>query len=199
MALAVSPEHLEALSVDRSKQSTLIHHAHQAAGQGAHPAAASLHVYGRRVLLLIGETIVGEAQLPRDLALVRLVLDGPELAVSQARLRYLEDPERAVDCPVRNAATPPRPPPPWLATRQADLAKRIDIGLDEIALREAVAHMTRLSGVTISLDPSAEALAELPVSVAGRGMSVDEGLAWLERLTGAQRELTAEGVRLVWR
>ena len=93
----------------------------------------------------------------------------------------------------------PRPPPPWLATRQADLAKRIDIGLDEIALREAIAHVARLSGVAVSLDPSAEALAELPVSVAGSAMPLDEVLAWLERLTGAQRELTAEGVRLVWR
>jgi hypothetical protein len=170
------------------------------------PMPLQFEVRGTAVVLRAGGAVIGTASLPRTMAFRQFGLEGT-LAATQLRLRFLADlPENALltgdvaALPAKPAA-PVAPPaePAWKAERDAQLAKPVSFVFADTSLEEAAGMLSRLSGATFTLAPSAEALKDLPVSMKGDELRLQTALEWMQRLTDVVAVPTEQGFSLEWK
>ncbi len=165
-------------------------------------------VRGRTALLRLGGITVGTLLLAKPVALRQSEYSG-SITAHVYRVRYLADlPEIALlggdpaGDPTKPTApaTPMKPEvPAWQAERTALLAKPVTVAFNDISVDEVAAMLGVLTGATFTLDPSAEPLKDLPVTMTAKDLALGNVLEWLQRLTDVTATPTAEGFRLEWK
>lgn len=73
------------------------------------------------------------------------------------------------------------------------------MAVNDISVDEGAAKLGVITGATFTLDPSAEPLKDLPVTLAAQYLALGSVLDWLQRLADVTATPTAEGFRLGWR
>ncbi len=163
-----------------------------------------LAVRGRMVSIAIGGIPVGESELPQAVAIKRWNANGlnqPRLL----RVRFLSAaPELDLlgeGLLVAKAATAPAAPavPAWQAERTAVLAKTVTCSFADDRLDEVAAALSTITGTAFRLAPSAEPLADLPVTMDARNVPLRTALEWLHRLSELEAVAEEQGFRLEWR
>lgn len=165
-------------------------------------------VRGRTALLRLGGITVGTLLLTKPVALRQSECSG-SVTAHVYRVRYLADlPEIALlggdpaSKPTAPAtpATPAKPEiPAWQAERTALLAKPVTVAFSDISVDEVAAMLGLITGATFTLDPSAEPLKDLPVTMTAQDLALGNVLEWLQRLTDVTATPTAEGFSLEWK
>lgn len=157
-------------------------------------------VRGRLASVSIGGIPVGEAALPQAVALKRWSASGLEKP-RLLRVRYLAaapEVDLLGEGPV--AAKPAAPAAPaWQAERQRVLDKPVRCVFEDTRLDEAAAALSTISGVRFRLAPSAEPLADLPVTMSAQDVPLRTALEWLHRLAELEAVADAEGFLLEWK
>lgn len=170
------------------------------------PTPIALEARGRDIVVRVGGAIVGSTVLPQTVAWRRAGVEGP-LSAQQLRVRYLADAtedllgEGAIAAKPTDRPDAPAKPvePAWKEARTKELAQRITFDFSDTAMEEVVAMLNRLSSASFTLDPGAEPLKDLPVSLRGDDMTLATALEWIAKLTGLQAEPGEKGFTLVWK
>jgi len=124
---------------------------------------------------------------------VRYLADLPEIALLGG------DPASKPTAPA-TPATPTKPEiPVWQAERTALLAKPVTVAFNDISVDEVAAMLGVITGASFTLDPSAEPLKDLPVTMTAQDLALGNVLEWLQRLTDVTATPTAEGFSLEWK
>lgn len=165
------------------------------------PVPFQFEVRGRTLTVRLGGVVAGTAILAKPVALLRFELGGSVTAQS-LRVRYLADlPELALLGDTGTAPPPAAPaaPPAWQAERTTQLAQAVTVAFTDIALDEVAAALSTITGVTFTIDASAEPLQTLPVTLAAQDLPLSNVLEWLTRLTDVSAEANETGFTLVWK
>jgi len=131
-------------------------------------ATMELELRDRHVQVALGGLPLLSADLPTAFALHRLAVAGagPTITASSLRIRFISSQgPRAVIA----VAT-------WPEERRQELDKTLTLSLSETPVDEAIAVISRLSGVTISLDESGLLLKDTPISLEARDMRLESVL-----------------------
>lgn len=162
-------------------------------------------VRGRIASVAIGGIPVAEVELPQAVAVKRWVatyLDQPRLL----RVRYLAaapeldllgDGEVAAKAPAKPAEKPAAPA--WLDERTRALLKPVTCNFADERLDEVAAALSSITGTKFRLAPSAEPLADLPVTMTAKDIPLRTALEWLRRLAELEAIPDEEGFRLEWK
>jgi hypothetical protein len=162
-------------------------------------------VRGRIASVAIGGIPVAEVELPQAVAVKRWIvtyLDQPRLL----RVRYLAaapeldllgDGEVAAKAPAKPAEKPTAPA--WLDERTRALLKPVTCNFADERLDEVAAALSSITGTTFRLAPSAEPLADLPVTMTAKDIPLRTALEWLRRLAELEAVPDEEGFRLEWK
>jgi hypothetical protein len=160
-------------------------------------------VRGRIASFAIGGIPVAEVTLPQAVAVKRwsaVGIDQPRLL----RIRYLAAvPELDLlgDLPAaKTPATKPEQPatPAWQAERTAALQKTVNCAFEDQRLDEVAAALSNITGTRFRLAPSAEPLADLPVTMTAKDVPLRTALEWLHRLSELEAVPDEQGFRLEW-
>jgi hypothetical protein len=187
-------------------------------GAGAKPVEATLDVdltavavpvrcmvRGRIASVAIGGIPVSEVELPQAVAVKRWIatyLDQPRLL----RVRYLAaapeldllgDGEILAKTPAKPVDKPAAPA--WLDERTRALLKPVTCNFADERLDEVAAALSSITGTTFRLAPSAEPLADLPVTMTAKDIPLRTALEWLRRLAELEAVPDEVGFRLEWK
>lgn len=158
-------------------------------------------VRGRIASFAIGGIPVAEAELPQAVAVKRWQtsgLDQPRLL----RVRYLAAaPELDLLGEGTLAAKTLDKPaaPAWLDERTRALLKPVTCSFSDERLDEVAAALSTITGVGFRLAPSAEPLADLPVTMTAKDIPLRTALEWLHRLAELEAVPDEQGFRLEWK
>lgn len=159
-------------------------------------------VRGRLASFAIGGIPLAEVELPQAVALKQWSangLDQPRLL----RVRYLSaapeldllgDGEIAAKAPAKPPAAPA-----WLDERTRALLKPVTCNFADERLDEVAAALSSITGTTFRLAPSAEPLADLPVTMTAKDIPLRTALEWLRRLAELEAVPDEQGFRLEWK
>lgn len=162
-------------------------------------------VRGRTASVAIGGIPVAEVELPQAVAVKRWIvtyLDQPRLL----RVRYLAaapeldllgDGEGLAKAPAKPAEKPAAPA--WLDERTRALLKPVTCNFADERLDEVAAALSSITGTTFRLAPSAEPLADLPVTMTAKDIPLRTALEWLRRLAELEAIPDEQGFRLEWK
>ena len=162
-------------------------------------------VRGRIASIAIGGIPLAQVELPQAVAVKRWSangLDQPRLL----RVRYLAaapeldllgDSAIAAKAPVKPADKPAAPA--WLDERTRALLKPVTCNFADERLDEVAAALSSITGTTFRLAPSAEPLADLPVTMTAKDIPLRTALEWLHRLAELEAVPDEEGFRLEWK
>lgn len=154
-------------------------------------------VRGTHAAFAVGDIEVAALELPVAVALQAWSVQGVA-APHQLRIRFLGESPELLDAGQPAAPATPAAPA-WMAERQKQLAAVITCELSDQPLSEAVALLSQVGGATFRLAPSAESLADLPVTLSARGVPLRTALEWLQRLAEIEAVPEEAGFRLEWR
>lgn len=161
-------------------------------------------VRGRQATFAIGGIPVAETTLGQAVAIKRWSASGLEQP-RLLRVRYLatssdldllgEGPvaDKTMDKPVAPAD------PPWLAARTKALAIKVTCTFADQRLDEVAAALATITGTSFRLAPSAEPLADLPVTMDAKEVPLRTALDWLHRLAELEAVPDEQGFRLEWK
>jgi hypothetical protein len=161
-------------------------------------------VRGRVASFAIGGIPVAEVTMPQAVAVQRwtaMGLDQPRLL----RVRYLA---AAPELDLLGDGVVAKPPvvipekpvtPPWQAERAATLLKPVNCIFEDQRLDEVAAALSNITGTRFRLAPSAEPLADLPVTMTAKDVPVRTALEWLHRLSELVAVPEEQGFRLEWK
>ncbi len=161
-------------------------------------------VRGRVASFAIGGIPVAELILPQAVAVKRWMamgIDQPRLL----RVRYLAAvPELdllgdALAAKPPLAAPRPEAAPAWQSERSAALLKTVSCAFEDQRLDEVAAALSNITGVRFRLAPSAEPLADLPVTMTAKDVPLRTALEWLHRLSELEAVPDEQGFRLEWK
>ncbi|MBA3683755.1 MAG: hypothetical protein H0W72_00690 [Planctomycetes bacterium] len=167
------------------------------------PTRVELEVHGRRTLARVAGAVVAELDLPTDQAYTRATVDGAGMVdVASLCVRYLAEPLDLLASGGAVAKPPvpsaPAAPAPWVAEREAQLARPVTFAVEETTLEDVAGILSRLAGVPVSLDAKAEMLRDLPVTLAANDTQLRTTLEMLARLTDIAAIPTEAGFTLTW-
>jgi len=150
-----------------------------------------LELRDRHVQASLGGLPLLNADVPSALALHRFAVagTGATLTASALHIRFISSHgPRAV------LAVATRP-----EERRQELDKTVTLSLSDTTVEDAIAVISRLSGVTISLDESGILLKDTPISLNARDMRLESVLQYLEHETDLHATATAVGITLSWK
>lgn len=161
-------------------------------------------VRGRVASFAIGGIPVAEVTLAQAVAVRRWNANGIEQP-RLLRVRYLAaEPELdllgdglGAKPPV--AASDKPAAPAWLAERNAALLKTVSCSFEDQRLDEVAAALSTITGTRFRLAPSAEPLADLPVTMTAKDVPLRTALEWLHRLAELEAVPDDVGFRLEWK
>ncbi|TVR44552.1 MAG: hypothetical protein EA402_06720 [Planctomycetota bacterium] len=159
-----------------------------------------LVVSGDRWAFSLNGARLGEGELPHQAWRQLQVLN--DSRASALRLRYLAQGSELLVAsalvPATEAAAASSVEPPWRSRLRQDLQQPVAFAFNNIPLGEVINALNLIGPATWHLDDSAKALIELPMFLAGEGMTGEQLLVWFQRLAGLEHRLEERGVVLTW-
>lgn len=171
----------------------------------ATPLPVQIEARGKTVSAKIGGVTVGSINLADETAYYLCQLQGSVQAQS-LRIRYLTATDEAdllglvaTGGSPSGTAAPAKPDAPaWKADRDRQLSAPLTVAFSETSLEEVASTLRVLTGVEFRLDPSAEPLKDLPVTLSTDDLPLGKTLEWLQRLTDIRAQADDRGFLLLW-
>jgi hypothetical protein len=168
---------------------------------GNAPSIMKIEIRGRQITMAVDGVPVATAELPADYAYKKFTVVASNLVAQHLRVRYLSDNPMIIEEgePVEPKKPVEPPAEPWLVERKTQLGKTLTFAFEDTSMDEVAAVLSRLTGAAFTIDASAEALKNVPITLAGTDMPLKAALEWVERMTDLTCEPTKNGFMLVWK
>lgn len=147
-------------------------------------------VRGSRARFAVGGIEVATLVLPQAVAVKQWKVKGIDRPLL-LRVRFLAGEALSIVA----APMPQVVKPAWIDDRERQLAATVSCDFADVSL----VTLSRITGTTFRIAPSAEPLSDLPISLSARGVPLKTVLEWLRRLAEIDTVAEEAGFRCEWK